>query len=231
MFPAPRLVRPGLVFGFAALRGAVACVAVVSLALAAGCASSSDQAPPTAVLELSTCPDCECVGCEVCDAGDCCCAETSAGPVMVGVSAGGAGTAGDPVPDPDPAPEPSPDPPADAGPVFGAVREQLSRDGQYLVRVATAPDPIPFNLPFQLRVTVLDGEDRTTPLAGSTVAVAGWMPDHGHGMTRFPRVEAVDDGRFLVHGMLFHMSGLWEIQVDVIHAGLSSRADFEVELE
>ncbi len=211
---APRSPRAGLFV--ASLLGA----AILALG-GLGCTSSPSQAPPTVALESSSCPDCECVGCAVCDGGDCCCADALAVSATPG---------GHPEPRPEPRPAPVDDPTRD-GPVFGAPREALSRDGKYLVRWASAPDPIPFNQPFQLQVAVLDGEDHSTLLSGSTIGVAGWMPDHGHGMSRFPRVESTGDGRFAVHGMLFHMLGLWEIQVDVIHAGVSSRADFEVVLE
>ncbi|WP_319546338.1 hypothetical protein [Ruegeria conchae] len=41
------------------------------------------------------------------------------------------------------------------------------------------------------------------------------MPAHQHGMNYTPKVTALDGGTFRVDDMLFHMPGLWELQVDV----------------
>ena len=97
------------------------------------------------------------------------------------------------------------------------------------MRVVTDPSPIPFNEPFTVDVDVFDASDPAQRLDVEAV-VDGWMPDHGHGMNRYPKVESRDDGGLRARGMLFHMLGLWELNVDVVHEGLSSRATFEFTL-
>ncbi len=139
--------------------------------------------------------------------------------VLFAVSCADVGVAGDELPMP-----------ADDALVGGQPWEQISRDGRYLVRVSTDPDPIPFNEPFTVDVDVFDASSPSKSLEGASVVVDAWMPDHGHGMNRFPKTEPLDNGRQRVRGMLFHMLGKWELNVDVIHENLSSRATFEITL-
>jgi hypothetical protein len=57
------------------------------------------------------------------------------------------------------------------------------------------------------------------------------MPEHFHGMNRAPVITARPDGTFDVRGMLFHMSGYWELYFDVTRGGVTERAQVAVELE
>jgi hypothetical protein len=42
------------------------------------------------------------------------------------------------------------------------------------------------------------------------------MPEHDHGLPTAPRVRDADsEGRYIVRGMRFHMSGTWELVVDI----------------
>ncbi|MEP4194111.1 MAG: hypothetical protein ABJL99_00585 [Aliishimia sp.] len=47
----------------------------------------------------------------------------------------------------------------------------------------------------------------------TTVSVSAIMPAHQHGMNYFPKIEAREDGVVGVSGMVFHMPGIWQIQV------------------
>ena len=49
-----------------------------------------------------------------------------------------------------------------------------------------------------------------------TLSVDAIMPAHQHGMKYTPTIVDLGDGMFRVDGMLFHMPGVWEIQVDVV---------------
>ena len=82
-----------------------------------------------------------------------------------------------------------------------------TEQGRFSVRWASQPHPIPINEPFELILDVLG------PQADLTIEVQGWMPGHGHGMLRTPRVTPLGDGRYQVKGMLFHMQGAWELRV------------------
>jgi hypothetical protein len=89
-----------------------------------------------------------------------------------------------------------------------------TEQGTFSVRWASKPHPIPINEPFELVLDVLG------PAADLTLEVEGWMPGHGHGMVRTPRVTPLGEGpmgeeRFQVRGMLFHMEGAWELRVAI----------------
>jgi hypothetical protein len=49
------------------------------------------------------------------------------------------------------------------------------------------------------------------------------MPEHRHGMNYRPSVKPLGDGRWRVEGLMFHMPGRWELQLDVQVAGRSER--------
>lgn len=46
-------------------------------------------------------------------------------------------------------------------------------------------------------------------------AVDATMPEHGHGMNYAARLQAVSGGRWRAEGLLWHMSGRWELRFDV----------------
>jgi len=92
------------------------------------------------------------------------------------------------------------------------------------------PDPLPVGELCELEIVVERTGDGA-PVTGATVSVRGQMPAHGHGMNLTPRVTEVGDGRYRARGMLLHMSGHWEIGIDVIVDDLASSAEFDLELE
>jgi hypothetical protein len=49
------------------------------------------------------------------------------------------------------------------------------------------------------------------------------MPEHRHGMNYRPSVKPLGDGRWRVEGLMFHMPGRWELQLDVRADGRSER--------
>ncbi|MEF8733916.1 MAG: hypothetical protein V5B40_18975 [Candidatus Accumulibacter meliphilus] len=52
--------------------------------------------------------------------------------------------------------------------------------------------------------------------AGAVLARANaTMPEHRHGMNYRPGVKPLGDGRWRVEGLMFHMPGRWELQLDV----------------
>ena len=103
--------------------------------------------------------------------------------------------------------------------------------GPYRVAYEPAPDPIPLNELFRLRVTVRDRSGR--PVRGVGLAASAAMPAHQHGMNLEPKVRQTGEGSFEVEGLLFHMPGRWWIQLDLQAAGKEekTRAVFEVTLE
>jgi len=84
---------------------------------------------------------------------------------------------------------------------------------------------------FELSVWVCGAQYRSHPLSEIELHADAAMPEHDHGMNTKPKVRANPDGSFTVKGMLFHMPGRWELYLDVTRAGVTERAQFEVQLE
>ena len=54
------------------------------------------------------------------------------------------------------------------------------------------------------------------PVHGARLAVAGGMPQHGHGFPTQPRVtRELEDGTYLLEGMKFSMTGWWEVKLAI----------------
>ena len=57
------------------------------------------------------------------------------------------------------------------------------------------------------------------PADATLIAVDATMPQHGHGMNYRPSLQALGSGRWRAEGLLWHMSGAWQLRLDVEHAG------------
>jgi hypothetical protein len=65
---------------------------------------------------------------------------------------------------------------------------------------------------WEARVTTADG----TPVSGARIEVRGGMPQHGHGLPTRPAVtRALDDGRYIIGGVKFSMTGWWELKLKI----------------
>ena len=73
------------------------------------------------------------------------------------------------------------------------------------------PDDITVGHPFELDVMVCHNEK---PFTGSVTATA-IMPAHNHGMNYRPSFEMTQPGKYLGSGFLFHMFGIWRLQLNV----------------
>ena len=63
-----------------------------------------------------------------------------------------------------------------------------------------------------------------------TLQVDANMPAHGHGMNFTPEVSSHSNGRFSADGFMFHMPGVWQIQVELYEEGSKTRLSQEVEV-
>jgi hypothetical protein len=90
-----------------------------------------------------------------------------------------------------------------------ATGQRMGSETQNAPKVHVTVDEIPLAQPFSILITVCDNTDV------SEMRVDALMPAHQHGLNYTPKVTALGDGVFRVDNMLFHMPGLWELQVDV----------------
>lgn len=85
-------------------------------------------------------------------------------------------------------------------------------------------DPVTLSKPFGLGVVFCD-------IAPSEVRVDATMPAHRHGMNYLPTVTPLAPGEFQVDGMVFHMPGLWKIEVEAETATGQQRYSFDHRLQ
>lgn len=131
-----------------------------------------------------------------------------------------------------PAAEPPREPEIVAAPPAWAAEHSIpSNGGAYVVHVSPAPDELPDNEPFQLQVWIADAAHPDVLARDVELGVAAAMPEHGHGMNRVPKAMQREDGSFLVDGMLFHMTGHWELYLDVTRGAVTERAQCDIVLE
>lgn len=86
--------------------------------------------------------------------------------------------------------------------------------GKYQVVLHSLAEPIAINKmhSWEIRLRSPSG----TAVSGAHISIDGGMPQHGHGFPTQPRVtRELGDGRYLLEGMKFSMSGWWEIKVKV----------------
>ena len=103
--------------------------------------------------------------------------------------------------------------------------------GTFRVELETVPNPAPLNEHFRLRLRVYRGDQPATDVA---VIADADMPAHKHGMNTKPVTHDRGDGVFETEGMLFHMSGAWELYVNVVdeaNNGRTERARFSFDVE
>jgi hypothetical protein len=83
-----------------------------------------------------------------------------------------------------------------------------------------AATAIPMARHFAIEVQLCSG---ATPFGAALVGLDATMPEHRHGMNYRPRIVGLGDGRFRAEGMMFHMSGRWQIEFEVQSGKGSSR--------
>ncbi len=92
----------------------------------------------------------------------------------------------------------------------------LLAEGPVQVRWRAEPKTIAVGEPFVLLLTVC-------PANAQLRFVDATMPEHRHGMNYRPSITPLGEGRWRAEGLLWHMSGRWELMLDVQHAGATHK--------
>jgi hypothetical protein len=105
-----------------------------------------------------------------------------------------------------------------------------SEGGTFQLLLKPTVTPAPFNQLFELQVDVslLSPLDDPNPF---WLSLETTMPGHGHGMNTRARIEQLEGGRFIVRGLLLHMSGEWEFKFDVAKGRTHEKAIVRFVLE
>jgi hypothetical protein len=81
-------------------------------------------------------------------------------------------------------------------------------DGALRLAWRTEPATIVAGEPFAMVI-------KTCPEAARVLAVDATMPEHKHGMNYAPSLKSLGAGRWRAEGLLWHMSGRWELRFEV----------------
>lgn len=110
--------------------------------------------------------------------------------------------------------------PADAGLAMKPVDQSSVMAG-----IGIRPAPIAVGKPFVVELSVCSE-------AGASIerlTVNATMPAHRHGMNYKPEIVSLGGGRYEGRGFLFHMPGLWEIELTVYAGGKTNRLKLDIE--
>ena len=99
---------------------------------------------------------------------------------------------------------------------------------RYVVAYVTVPAPIVTNEHFAVDFVVCPRAGTATP---DSVRVDASMPEHRHGMNYRPAIVASRSGRWRADGLLFHMSGRWDLTFDLADAAGTERLTAMLQLE
>jgi len=106
----------------------------------------------------------------------------------------------------------------------------LSNAGTYRVTVELGEEGIAVGVPFDLAVRFTKADGERVPPAVYLDATA-YMPMHFHGMNVDPVERPTKVGAYTIEGMMFHMTGMWEVYLDFTRAGVTERAQFVFEVK
>lgn len=111
-----------------------------------------------------------------------------------------------------------------------AHEQQLrSEKGHYLIKwQAVAQDKVPLNQYFALDIEV--NEPLKPVKYPLDLNVNAGMQAHNHGMHTKPVVHRLANQHFRVEGMLFHMPGQWQVELDISRGVIRDSARLEISL-
>ena len=106
-------------------------------------------------------------------------------------------------------------------------REAESAAGTWHVRWRCEPDAPSSGETARILVEAV----RADGLVPEELRADAGMPEHGHGLLRVPRVEALGEGRFVVENVYLHMPGTWRVYLDLGREGIFERLEVELDVD
>lgn len=108
-----------------------------------------------------------------------------------------------------------------------AITMTGASDAPWTVQIELDPVDVPLNKPFDADVTVC-AQSQDAP---ARVTVDATMPAHKHGMNYEPKMTQVDDSNYQVENLLFHMPGVWQLEVTAYDRGKPYRFTHDVKVQ
>lgn len=106
----------------------------------------------------------------------------------------------------------------------------VSENGSFKLQLQSVPSPIPLNEIFEIIVTVDASAANDASSNPVWLNAAAEMPMHKHGMNTRVVVEPLENNKFVIRGLLFHMSGEWLITFDIAKGRVHDHAETRVAL-
>lgn len=103
----------------------------------------------------------------------------------------------------------------------------LSDNSHFRISYISKHQPIPLNQIHRwiLHVENMDGQ----PVENAIVSIDGGMPAHNHGLPTQPIATDIGNGDYLVEGVKFSMTGLWEMRFYIQTGAVTDKVMFELE--
>ena len=102
-----------------------------------------------------------------------------------------------------------------------------STDAPWNVQIQLNPEEIPINAPFDVVIT-LCSKEKKPPVRIDVDAV---MPAHKHGMNYEPKTVQINHYRYEVKNLLFHMPGVWRLEITIFEKDKPHRFIHDVQLK
>ena len=99
-----------------------------------------------------------------------------------------------------------------------------SGDDTLRAAVKTPPTPVGISQPFAVEIRVCGSGD----LSIDRISVDALMPAHQHGMNYTPDISETAPGAYSANGLLFHMPGVWRLELSVYSSATASHFSHEV---
>lgn len=111
----------------------------------------------------------------------------------------------------------------------GQSWQQMSDNKTFKLNLKPQADTIPIGSYHSWIINVRDGSGQ--PVPNARIGVAGGMNSHGHGLPSQPIVtKYLQNGNYLIEGMLFNMPGLWSLSFFIQTHTQSDRGSFNVDV-
>ena len=112
-----------------------------------------------------------------------------------------------------------------------APMQKQSENGMFEVSVdPQSSEKIELNEFVEWVVTIQTPEG--DPVTPARVSVGGGMPAHGHGFPTDPQIsEHSEEGKYLLKGLMFSMTGTWLLELDIQSKEASDKVAFDIDLD
>lgn len=109
------------------------------------------------------------------------------------------------------------------------VKTGTATEGKHFVAYyKSKPGPVPLNQIHSWVVHITD--TRGVSVENAIISISGGMPAHHHGLPTMPVASEISQGDYLIDGLKFSMTGVWEIVLDISAGNIKDKITFSFTL-